>query len=102
MYFIPVLVMIGFIPFVANDYYLSLIYIGFIVALLGIRSEKNDGAALVFGLVAVTISEYFFISTGVETFTRTSLLGVMPLWLPILWGYVFVSIKRSLRVLDRE
>ena len=47
------------------------------------------------------LSEAFFISTGVETFTRTSLLGIMPLWLPVLWGYAFVAIKRAILILDQ-
>ncbi len=44
-------------------------------------------------------SEYFFISTGVETFIRNSLFGVMPLWLPILWGYGFIAIRRGVEAL---
>jgi hypothetical protein len=93
--------MIGLIPVVQNDYALAAIYLFCIAALLATRSEKNDGLALAFGLVGVTTSEFFFVSTGAETFLRNSLFGIMPIWLPLLWAYVFVSIKRSLRVLDR-
>ena len=46
------------------------------------------------------VSEYLFISTGVETFNRNSLFGLMPLWLPFLWGYAFVVMKRVIVVLD--
>ncbi len=101
-YTIPVLVMIGLIPLIQNDYVLTLVYIFFIIGLLLIKRERHDIAALVFGLIGRTISEYFFVSTGVETFTRNSFLGVMPLWLPFLWGYAFVTIKRSLRIIDRN
>ena len=38
--------------------------------------------------------EYFFIKTGVKTFNRNTLFNIMPLWLPFLWAYVFVAIKR--------
>jgi hypothetical protein len=100
LYFIPILVMIGLIPLVTNDYILTGLYVGFIIALLNIKREKNDLLALGLGVFGITISEYFFISTGVETFSRTSLLGVMPLWLPFLWGYAFITIKRALRVID--
>jgi hypothetical protein len=48
-----------------------------------------------FGFIFMTLSEYLFISTGVEVFERDSLFGLMPLWLPFLWGYGFVVIKRS-------
>jgi hypothetical protein len=46
-------------------------------------------------------SEYFFISTGVETFARNSLFGLMPLWLPFLWAYAFVVIKRAVIILSK-
>mgnify|MGYP001605826815 FL=1 len=93
--------MIGFIPFVLNDYLLAIIYLFFITALLVIRSEKNDLLVLVIGFVVITISELFFVSTGVETFTRNTLFGLIPIWLPLLWAYAFVTIKRSLGVLDK-
>ena len=92
--------MIGLIPLVKNDYALAFVYLVLITALLLIKREKNDMLALVFGLVGITISEYLFVATGIETFQRISLFGVMPLWLPLLWAYAFVTIKRSLRVLD--
>ena len=46
------------------------------------------------------ISEAIFISTGVETFIRNSLFGLMPLWLPFLWGYCFVAMKRAIKILN--
>jgi hypothetical protein len=101
IYCIPIVVMIGLIPFVTNDYLLTGIYILFTIALLFINSEKNDFLAFLFGLVVITISEVLFVSTGVETFLRNSLFDLMPIWLPFLWAYAFVTIKRSLRILDR-
>lgn len=97
---IPVVLMIGLIPLVSNDYFLVCIYILAAMAAFIIRRERNDCIAYGFGLVVITISEYFFISTGVETFVRHSLFGIMPIWLPFLWAYAFVVIKRSLRILD--
>jgi hypothetical protein len=47
------------------------------------------------------ISEFFFISTGVETFVRDSLCGMMPLWLPFLWAYAFVAMRRAMIILDK-
>ena len=96
---IPVALMIGLIPLVPNDYFLTAIYIGVAVFAFVIRREKYDYLAYFLGLIGMTVSEYFFISTGVETFTRNSLLGLMPLWLPFLWAYAFVVMKRSLRIL---
>ncbi len=99
LYALPVVVMIALIRFVPNDYVLAAVYVAFIIALCVIKREKHDLFALLFGLIAITAAEAFFVSTGVETFTRRSLLGIMPVWLPLLWGYAFVTIKRSLRVL---
>ena len=100
-YSIPIVLMIGLISVIENDYLLAGVYILCIAGLLFYRSETNDFIVLLFGMVGITLSEILFISTGVEVFTRNSFLGLMPLWLPLLWGYAFVTIKRCLRILDR-
>jgi len=93
--FIPTLVMIGLIPLIRNDYLLTLIDLGIILFALSIRYERKDLIVLIFGFIVLTFSEWIFVSTGVETFTRRTLFGVMPIWLPVLWGYAFVAIKRA-------
>lgn len=100
-YSLPIVVLIGLVPVVQNDLILAAMYALCIVTLLNIKSEKNDLLAVLFGLVGITASEYLFVMTGVETFTRNSLFGIMPLWLPLLWAYAFLTIKRCLRILDR-
>jgi len=97
---VPVLAMITLIPFVADDYLLTLIYILMIAALLRLRCERHDFLALGIGFFFMLISESFFINTGVETFARHTLFGIMPLWLPFLWAYGFVVIKRTMRIVD--
>lgn len=100
-YALPILVMIGLIPVVQNDYILSIYFIGIIAAALyRIRSTKTDLIVLIFGFCIMIICEYIFISTGVEVFLRNSLFGIMPVWLPFLWSYGFVAIKRSVEVID--
>lgn len=101
MYTVPIIVMIGLIPFIKDDYSLAFVYAAFTIALLFFKRERNDFLAFFVGLIAISISEIFFISTGVETFSRISLFGIMPVWLPLLWAYVFVSVKRCLRIIDR-
>ena len=96
---IPILLMIGLIPLVSNDYVLTVMYVIIIAVSLMIKRASNDFLILAFGFVIMIISEYLFISTGVETFVRNSLFGLMPLWLPFLWAYGFVAIKRSVEVL---
>jgi len=97
---LPVLIMIARIPLVANDYVLVIGYIVIVAVAFIIKKEKNDLLIFAFGLCAMIVSEYLFIKTGVETFNRASLFGVMPIWLPILWGYGFVAIKRAVDILN--
>lgn len=97
---LPVLAMVGLIPLIRDDFFLAGIYIAIIAAAFAARRERNDGIVFIFGLFAMTLSEYLFISTGVETFERHSLFGLMPIWLPLLWAYGFVAIKRAARILD--
>ncbi len=96
---IPIVLMIGLIPLVKNDIVLSFLYIVVIVVSLIVKRERHDLVVFWFGFFMLMASEYFFISTGVETFIRHSLFGVMPLWLPILWGYGFIAIRRGVTAL---
>ncbi len=98
---IPTIVMIALIPLVINDYILSLIYVVLICVAFAVKREKNDLIVLAFGFIIMIVSEYFFISTGVETFQRNTLFGIMPIWLPFLWSYGFVAIKRSVEILNK-
>lgn len=94
--------MVGLIQFVQNDYFLVMAYVVIITAALFIiKSERIDFLVLGFGFVIMILFEYLFISTGAETFTRNSLLGIMPVWLPFLWAYGFVAIKRAIRILEK-
>jgi hypothetical protein len=98
---LPIIIMIGLIPVIADDVFLTLVYISIAAFTFAFKRKPYDHLAYIFGLVGITISEYLFIQTGVEVFVRKSFLGIMPLWLPFLWAYAFVVIKRSLIILDR-
>ena len=91
--------MIGLIPVVNNDFLLLGFYFLIIAISLWVKREPKDLVVLIFGALILTVSEAIFISTGVETFNRVSLFGLMPIWLPLLWGYGFVAIKRSVLAL---
>lgn len=97
---IPILVMIGLIPIIQNDYLLTVVYIVIILVSFWIKKEKGDIFIFIFGFFAMIISEMIFVSTGVEVFVRNTLFGLMPLWLPFLWGYGFIAIKRGLKILE--
>lgn len=91
--------MIGLIPLIANDYGLALVYIVVIGIAFWIKRLPHELTIFALGLVIMIIVEYLFVSTGVETFNRNSLFGFMPLWLPLLWGYGYVAIKRAALIL---
>ena len=98
---LPILLMIGLIPIIKNDYLLTGLYILIITISLFIKKEKGDYTIFLFGFFFMIVSESIFISTGVETFVRNSLFGLMPLWLPFLWGYGFIAIKRGVEALNK-
>ena len=93
--------MIGLIPFIENDFVLTAVDIVIIIGSLLMKRERGDFLIMATGFFAMIISESFFITTGVETFNRHSLFGLMPLWLPFLWAYAFVVMRRSLAILAK-
>ena len=97
---LPILFMIAFIPWVRNDWILAGMYL-VVIGISSLRYYRRDFIFFAFGFLVLLISEYLFISTGVETFERRSLFGVMPVWLPLLWAYVFVAIKRSVLLFEK-
>jgi len=96
----PVLFMILLIPLVQNDYVLLAIYLGIIIVAFFVKYLKLDWLFFSFALITMTASEALFISTGVEVFERNSLFGLMPIWLPVLWAYVFVVMRRLVKTLE--
>jgi hypothetical protein len=96
---IPVLLMIALIPFVKNDYFLAGVYVLITAFSLLIKYEEKDWLVYAFGFIIMIIAEYLFVSTGVETFVRNTLFGLMPFWLPFLWAYGFVAMKRAITIL---
>ncbi len=99
---IPVIVMIGLIPVIRNDYLLALADIAIIFVSFFIKRESKDLLFFIFGFFIMLVSETFFVRTGVETFNRHTLFSIMPIWLPVLWGYGFVAIKRSIVILNTK
>ena len=98
---LPILGMIGLVPVIRNDYLLAIVCITIIIVAFLIKRSKHDLLIFAVGFFTMILVEGLFISTGVETFNRNSLLGIMPIWLPIIWGYGFVSIKRLIEIIER-
>lgn len=101
-YVAVVVIMLALIPIITNDYTLTGIYIVFISSAIIFKRERSDFTFLAIGFLGLIVGEYFFVSTGVETFNRNTLFGIMPLWLPFLWSFVFLSMKRVFWLLIRD
>lgn len=97
---LPIIIMIALIPAVKSDYLLTAVYVCVIGFSFAIKREQKDFFFFGFGFIVMIISEAFFVSTGVEIFLRNSLFGLMPLWLPFLWGYTFVAIRRAIIIFN--
>ena len=102
LYFITIVAMIGLAVFVENDHVLTVIYLGVITITFVVKKERADLLILSVGFLGTLIGEYLFVSTGIETFNRTSFMGIFPLWLPFLWSYIFLAMKRVSWTLAKE
>ena len=102
LYFLFIIGMVGLTVLVKNDYILTIIYLIIIAGSVTLKKERSDILVLIIGFLGTLIGEYIFISTGIETFTRTSLFGIMPLWLPFLWAFIFLSMKRIFWLLVKD
>jgi len=94
--------MIILIPFVKNDYLLAAVYVLITVVFFLVKYESKEYIYFLFGFVVITFFEWVFVSTGAEIFQRRSLFGIMPIWLPIIWAYSFVAIKRSIVIINES
>ncbi len=92
--------MMWLITRINDDYILTAVYAVMIIISFIIKREKKEVMVFFFGFFVMIIAEFIFVSTGVETFIRNSLLGIMPLWFPFLWGYCFVAMKRGIKILE--
>lgn len=97
--FIPIFLMIGLIPLVKLDLVLTSFFAVIIVISFLIRYEKNEYIYFLIGFILMFIFEYLFIATGVEVFEKATVLAI-PFYLPVIWGYGFVVIKRGVLIIE--
>src|SRR3989344_499808 len=98
---IPVLVMVGLIPLISNDFMLTAVFGLVIIASFLKKREPKESLIFVSGFLLMIFFEYIFILTGIEVFYRNSLFGIMPIWLPLLWAYGFVAMSRIVKILGK-
>lgn len=97
---VSILLMVALIPYITSDFGLGMIYISVAAATFLLSKDKKEVLFFVLGFLLLTFAEIWFVSMGVETFNRETLFFGIPLWLPILWGYVFIMIRRGVHALD--
>lgn len=77
-----------------NSMLLFLVYLILTVGLILWRRDKKEfiifGYGILIGFIVETIGTQI---SGYQSFTEPDFLGI-PLWLPIVWGYGFVAMKR--------
>jgi len=90
----PLLLGLVFLWFVKNEF---LIFIGLLLIIgisFKINYEKNEFYWLFIGIITgITLEiggDYFY---KLQFWTSGSFFG-LPLWLPLLWGYIFVIVRR--------
>jgi hypothetical protein len=98
---LPIIAVIALVPLVRDDLLLTGIYIVCIIVALALRQDKKDLVFLSVGFVGSAIGELLFIATGVEIFTRDVLIWGMPVWLPFMWGYIFIMMRRAALALEK-
>ncbi|RJQ35580.1 hypothetical protein C4568_00835 [Candidatus Parcubacteria bacterium] len=97
---LPVFVMILLIPLIKEDIAVIAIYIAISAGALILSKDKKELIFFSFGLILLTCTEMWFVATGVETFHRDLFFINIPIWLPLLWAYSFVMMRRAIIALD--
>ena len=97
---LPVWVMIATLFVTTNDYLITAFYALMGLAALINGNDKKEWGLYLLGFVLLSACELFFVSTGVETFNRKALIAGMPIWLPFLWAYAFILMRRALIAWD--
>ena len=97
---IPALIMIGLIATLRDEVLVSGLFVVIIAISLAVHYERHDWIFILIGFFIYPVFEYLFVSTGLEVFSERGLLGVMPLWMPLLWAWGAVAIKRVLHHFD--
>lgn len=97
---IPIFIMFIFIRlFLMNNLILTSLMIITIIISLFVKYEKKEYILMIAGAVLMTLIEILFVNTGAEKFTNPLFFGI-PVWLPIIWAYGLVVMKRIVLLLN--
>ena len=77
-----------------NNFLLLAIYLILSVVLIFWRGDNSEFAIFAYGIIIGGIVEIIGTEvSGYQSFSNPNFLGI-PIWLPIVWGYGFVAMKR--------
>ena len=77
-----------------NNLLLFVIYLVLTSGLVYFHKDKTEYIIFVYGVIIGAIVEIIGTQvSGYQSFTKPDFAGI-PMWLPIVWGYGFVAMKR--------
>lgn len=83
-----------------NNVLLFILYIVLTAMLIYIHKDKSEFIIFAYGVVIGAIVEIIGTRvSGYQSFANPD-FGVIPMWLPIVWGYGFIAMKRIGMVLQ--
>jgi len=77
-----------------NNLLLFTIYLTLTFGLIYLHKDKSEFLIFAYGVIIGIIIEVVGTSiSGYQSFTNPDFLGI-PIWLPVVWGYGFIAMKR--------
>lgn len=77
-----------------NTVLLFLVYLTFTLGLIYLHKDKTEFIIFAYGiLIGILVEVVGTKVSGYQSFTKPDFLGI-PIWLPIVWGYGFIAMKR--------
>ncbi len=77
-----------------NNILLAIIYLAFTVGLILWHKDSTEFFIFVYGIIIGALVETVGTQiSGYQSFAKPDFAGI-PMWLPIVWGYGFVAMKR--------
>lgn len=91
---LPLFFALGVLLLIGNELLMTAVIIAIVLISFKIQYKKNEWKLFFIGLILGLSFELFGDAIyKLQTWQQTSLFG-LPLWLPVLWGYGFVIIRR--------
>ena len=88
-----VLFPIAFIYFVANEIVVAVAITTLLGGYFSVEYRKRESIVFIVGIILGLLIE-LIVNSSLKAFYLQDNLFIMPIWLPIFWGYIFVFIRR--------